>query len=130
MTLLNNSTTEYLIPTNYQNQGCGISVVIAGLEDNIQNYKTLQISINNVDYITTEINQGNDDFTNIITFDNLDENRYYDIYGKIIYIDDSINYITAKIVSQKENSSPSETQKYRYFSGIIAIHHPPMEVIL
>lgn len=130
MTLLNNSTTEYLIPTIYQNQGCGISVVIAGLEDNIQNYKTLKISINNIDYITTEINQENDDFSNIITFNNLDENRYYDIYGKITYVDDTINHITAKIVSQKENSSPTTTQKYRYFSGITPTHNPPMEVIL
>ena len=132
MSSLNNNKTEYLVPKTYQNQGCGISVVIAGLEDNIQNYKTFQISINNTNYITTEINQENNDFTNIITFDNLEENRFYDVYGKITYVDDSINYITAKIVSQTKNniSTPPQTQKYRFFSGISPTHNPPTEVII
>ena len=67
---------EYIMPVKYQNVGCGISVKIAGLESNREQYKQMSLSIDNENWIDTKLNENNLDISDIVTFDNLSENKY------------------------------------------------------
>lgn len=91
---------EYIFPIKYQNVGCGITVVIAGLENSYQYYKGFKLSINGEDFIDTTIDVDNLDFTYPVTFDNLYDNSFYTIYGKLVLKDDSCVNIQSKIAPQ------------------------------
>lgn len=113
---------EYIIPVRYQNVGCGISVKVAGLETNRENYKQISLSIDNVYFIDTQLNETNLDISNILTFDNLEENKYYMIYGKITLTNDEIMNISAKVPSQIQTATvevPFEIRKRRYLGGLL-----------
>lgn len=113
---------EYIIPVRYQNAGCGISVKVAGLETNRENYKQISLSIDNVNYINTELSNENLDISNIVTFDNLDENKYYIIYGKITMNSNEVINISAKVPSQIQTATvevPFEIRKRRYLGGLL-----------
>ncbi len=125
---------EYIMPAKYQNMGCGISVKVSGLEQNNQgNYKYIAISIDGNNYIKTNINQGNADVSNIVSFDNLEENKYYMIYAKIIYNDDSENNFNTKIPSSVSvaTATISRTmQEQAYKGGLLIKESNPKVVIL
>lgn len=123
---------EYILPVKYQNVGFGISVIVAGLEQNYQNYKEIKISIDGENYIQTQVDYNNIDCSNIITFDNLIENQYYTIYAELILNDNSIININTKILPQLESYTVelSQEMKMKYYTGGGLIHNIiPKEVI-
>jgi hypothetical protein len=75
--------TEYLIPTKYSGTGFGISVMFAGLEDNI-NYDSLEISIDGVNYINVEQNLENKYNSIPISYSDLTDGKLYTVYGRIV----------------------------------------------
>lgn len=88
---------EYILPVDYQNLGCGISVIVAGLEQNNNNYKYIGLSIDGVNFIETVVSTTNLDFSEIVSFDDLTDNKYYNVYCNIIYLNDSSNSFTVKM---------------------------------
>lgn len=88
------------MPVKYQNVGCGISVIVAGLEQSYEDYKEIRVSIDGVNYIGTSVNIDNKDFSNPVTFDNLEENRYYVVYTQLVLNDNNIINIESKILPQ------------------------------
>jgi len=110
---------EYIMPVKYQNVGYGISVKIAGLESNREKYKQMSLSIDNKNWINTKLNENNLDISDIVTFDNLSENKYYIIYVQIITNDDNIINLSAKIVTQTQfvTVEPPYEVKRKYYLG-------------
>lgn len=119
---------EYLLPVKYQNVGYGISIVIAGLENTYQNYKKFEISKDGLLFIETNINHGNLDYTNIVTFDNLEENKYYTIGARLTTIEDEIIKINCKVLSQFQNFTVEVSDDLKiknYKSGSIEKFNTP-----
>lgn len=107
------------MPVKYQNVGCGISVIVAGLEQSYGDYKEIKVSIDGVNYISTSINIDNKDFSNPVTFDNLEENRYYNIYAQLVLNNDNIINIKSKVLSQVGlfTVELSPEMKIQYYNG-------------
>lgn len=113
---------EYIMPARYQNMGCGISAKIAGLEPNRDNYKQLRLSIDNKNWIDVPLDEGNHDISNIATFDNLQEDKYYTVYGQVITKGNNVIELSVKIVSQCQTAMvkpPLEIRKRRYLGGAL-----------
>jgi len=109
---------EYLLPVKYQNVGCGISVVIAGLENTYQNYKKFEISKDGLIYKETNINQSDLDYSSVVSFDNLEENKYYTIFARLTTSGDKVIKINCKVLPQfqvftAELSSEMKIKNYK-----------------
>ena len=123
---------EYILPVKYQNIGYGISVVIAGLETTCQNYKKIEISIDDIDYIETTINTNNIDFTNIVTFNNLEKDIFYIIYAKLTTTYNEVITFDCKILPQLQTATVElspEMKKQNYCGGALSNFDLPKVVI-
>ena len=125
---------EYIIPVRYQNVGYGISVKVAGLETNRKNYKQISLSSDNVNFIDTQLNENNLDISNIVTFDNLEQNRCYTIYARLTTNDNNIIEFSCKMLPQlgiyTVESSPRMKMINKYYhGGSLSKFKLPKEVI-
>ncbi len=123
---------EYILPVKYQNVGCGISAIVAGLENTYQNYKKIELSINDIDYIETFIDESNNDFTNAVSFDNLEENKFYEVYAKLTLWNDEVVKFSCKMVAQLQSVTVELSQEMKianYNGGGFSNFDLPREVV-
>lgn len=73
---------EFLIPSIYDGDSSGISVMFAGL--NNENYESLELSIDGENFVSVERGTGNPFYSSAYTFNNLENNKMYCVKGKFV----------------------------------------------
>lgn len=114
-------SSEFLMPQKYEGNGCGLTVAVCGLNNEIQ-YDKMLIYIKEREENQYEVNvdPSNPFQTTKVTFNNLEEKRIYHVVAKIRY-DDIVREFEVKMVPSvaKQDSEKSLflLKKTRHKSG-------------
>lgn len=92
--------SEFLMPSSYDQEGCGLSVLVFGLDRNI-NYDKILIYLKNdkENRVGVKIDTYNTLQTESVSFHNLEKDRYYTVVAELYYEDGNTKTIESMIPS-------------------------------